>query len=396
MKLTATAVLAATLPLVLAGLEDAKYSTTLTAQNFDSAIASKSHGSLVAFFAPWCGHCKSLEPVWTKIAKAFEGDDRCQVAHFNADDADARPIASKYGVSGYPTIKFLAPSSKGAAVEAYQGARSEEAFLEFLNEKCGTDKLPGGLLSDLAGRIPSLDSLASSYLAPTATRPDLLASASAIASSLAADTGSALSAYYLRIFAKFADVTDSEGVEAAKAWVAKERERLGKLASKKGQVAVAKLEEAKMKQNILAAFAEAKATASSVSSVAAATASSVSSVASASASSLSSVGADALSTATESASSLAGAATASASSLAGAATASASSLAGDAAASASSLAASAAASASSLSAAASASAASLADAASSAGSSASESASSVYGKATAGAGEAYQRVKEEL
>ncbi|GAA5820361.1 hypothetical protein JCM3770_002782 [Rhodotorula araucariae] len=378
MKLSAAAVLAATLPLVLAGLEDAQYSTTLTAQNFDSAIASKSHGSLVAFFAPWCGHCKNLEPVWTKIAKAFEGDDRCQVAHFNADDADARPIAQKYGVSGYPTIKFLAPPSKGAAVEAYQGPRSEEAFLEFLNEKCGTDKLPGGLLSDLAGRIPSLDSLAALYLAPTATRPDLLASASAIASSLASDTGSTLSAYYLRIFTKFADVSGSEGVEAAKAWVNKERERLGKLASKKGQVAVAKLEEAKMKQNILAAFAEAKATASSVSSAASATASSLSSAASATASSLSSVGADALSTATETASSLAGAATASAASLAGDAAASAASLAGDAAASASSL-----------SAAASASATSLASAASAAGTEASKSATSVYGKATA-------RVKEEL
>lgn len=42
-----------------AGLEDVKSTTTLTGNNFDSAIAGKN--SLVAFFAPWCGHCKNRE-----------------------------------------------------------------------------------------------------------------------------------------------------------------------------------------------------------------------------------------------------------------------------------------------------------------------------------------------
>ncbi|GJN94221.1 hypothetical protein Rhopal_007295-T1 [Rhodotorula paludigena] len=295
MKVSTTAVLAAALPLVLAGLEDAKFSTALTPQNFDS-----------------CGHCKSLEPVWTKIAQAFEGDDRCKVAHLNADDADARPIAQRYGVSGYPTIKFLAPPSKGGSAEPYQGARSEDAFLAFLNEKCGTDKLAGGLLSDLAGRIPSLDQLAALYLAPTATRPALLASASAVAQSLAGDSKSRLADYYLRVMAKFADASDSDAVQAAREWVDKERARLGKLVGKKGQVAVQKLEEAKMKQNILAAFASVQASASSLSSEASATVSSASSVASASASSLSSGASSVLSSATDAASSLGSEATKSA------------------------------------------------------------------------------------
>ncbi len=60
----------------LAGLEDAKHSTVLSASNFDSEIKAPSVGTLTAFFAPWCGHCKNLEPVWTKVAAQFEGDDR--------------------------------------------------------------------------------------------------------------------------------------------------------------------------------------------------------------------------------------------------------------------------------------------------------------------------------
>ncbi|KWU45274.1 thioredoxin-domain-containing protein, partial [Rhodotorula sp. JG-1b] len=247
MKLSATALaLLAAVPAVLAGLEDAKYSTVLSAKNFDGVIASQSEGTLVAFFAPWCGHCKSLEPVWTKIASAFDGDDRCKVAHFDADDAAARPLASKYGVSGFPTIKFIHPPSKGGQVEAYSGPRTEEAFLEFLNEKCGTHKLPGGLLSDLAGRIPSLDSLASLYLVPTATRPDLLSSASALASSLASSS-SPLAGYYVKIMTKLDSLPN---VEEAKAWIERERARLAKLAAKKGSVTAQKIDEARMKSNV--------------------------------------------------------------------------------------------------------------------------------------------------
>jgi len=322
-----------------------------------------------------CGHCKSLEPVWTKIAQQFEGDDRCQVAHFNADDAAARPISGKYGVSGFPTIKFLAPPSKGGAAEAYQGPRTEEAFLEFLNDKCGTHKLPGGVLSDLAGRIPSLDSLASQFLGPSATRPDLAASASAIASSLAPGAvSSSLSAYYLRIFDKFSTVADSEGVTAARAWVDKERERLAKLASKKGQVTAAKLEELHMKRNVLAAFAEAR-------DVVVEAASSASSV---------------VGEATASASSLASGASKSASSAASVVSNTVESVVGQVTASASSLSSGASKSASSVSKSAGSAASEASSTVSSVVDKASSSASSAYVKATGGAASAYERVKEEL
>ncbi|GAA6061526.1 hypothetical protein JCM10212_004516 [Sporobolomyces blumeae] len=251
---------------VKAGLEDAKYSTVLTPSNFDNVIASQTEGTLVAFFAPWCGHCKNLEPVWTKIAEAFDGDDRCKVAHFNADDATARPISSKYGVQGFPTLKFLAPPSKGGQVDTYNGARSEEAFLEYLNEKCGTEKGKGGVLSNLAGRIPSLDNLAALYLSPSATRPALLASASALSSSLTT-RASQMSAYYLKLMTKWAELAE-DNVDDAKRWIEGESKRLEKLASRKGKVQVSKLEEAKMKQNILSVFASATSLVSSASSTA--------------------------------------------------------------------------------------------------------------------------------
>lgn len=201
------------------------------------------------------------------------------MAHLDADKAENKVFAQKYGVSGFPTIKVrslsfrrprvapLTPQTQflpsgGRAPIDYSGARSEEAFLEFLNKQCGTHRLPGGLLSDLvrspllpfhspanpdptqAGRIPSLDALALTYFSPTAVRSAILASASEVASQIT-DSSAALSAYYLKVMAKF--VEDAEGAEA---WVKKEGERLGKMASKRGKIAGAKLDELKMRQNV--------------------------------------------------------------------------------------------------------------------------------------------------
>lgn len=152
-------------------------------------------------------------------------------------------------MSGFPTIKFI-PSGGGEAI-TYEGGRTEDLFLEFLNKKCGTHRVAGGALSELAGRIPSLDTLASTFFGGNSAlaRQTILDSATSLATSFATDS-SALASYYLKIMNKYVG-----SVEGAKEWVEKEGERLGKMASKKGAIAGKKLDELRMKQNVRLAFA---------------------------------------------------------------------------------------------------------------------------------------------
>jgi len=47
---------------------------TLTDSTFDKVVKDPTKDVLVEFYAPWCGHCKNLAPVWEALAKTFVND----------------------------------------------------------------------------------------------------------------------------------------------------------------------------------------------------------------------------------------------------------------------------------------------------------------------------------
>jgi len=46
----------------------------LTDSTFDKIVMDGTKDVLVEFYAPWCGHCKHLAPVWEKLANAFDNE----------------------------------------------------------------------------------------------------------------------------------------------------------------------------------------------------------------------------------------------------------------------------------------------------------------------------------
>ncbi|RDX39395.1 disulfide isomerase [Lentinus brumalis] len=106
----------------------------LTPDNFDE-IVGKGKPALVEFFAPWCGHCKNLAPVYEQLADAYaHAKDKVIVAKVDADGA-GRPLGQKYGVTGFPTLKWFGP--EGGEPEKYDGGRDLEALANFITTKSG-------------------------------------------------------------------------------------------------------------------------------------------------------------------------------------------------------------------------------------------------------------------
>eukprot|EP00981_Chlorochromonas_danica_P011841 scaffold4305_cov170-Ochromonas_danica.AAC.4 len=90
--------------------------------------------ALVEFYAPWCGHCKSLAPEYEKLGKIFAGDSDVLIA--KVDATEEGNLASRFDVSGYPTLKFF-PANSVEPIP-YEGARTAAGMLEFINTQAGT------------------------------------------------------------------------------------------------------------------------------------------------------------------------------------------------------------------------------------------------------------------
>jgi len=149
----------------------------LNADNFDEVVNSKVN-AFVKFFAPWCGHCKKLEPDYEKFAVAFDSESDVVIARVDCDQH--RDLCSRFGVTGYPTLKWFAKGSSEPI--AYNGDRELSALVSFVNTEAGTRRLTSGKLNSDAGLIQELDVLVTEFR--SGDKQSVLAKAKTAAGSL--------------------------------------------------------------------------------------------------------------------------------------------------------------------------------------------------------------------
>ncbi|XP_057446025.1 protein disulfide-isomerase-like [Lotus japonicus] len=82
---------------------------------------------LLEFYAPWCGHCKSLAPILDEVAVSYQNDADIVIAKFDATANDV-PTES-FEVQGYPTLYFISSSGK---ISPYDGGRTKEDIIQFI------------------------------------------------------------------------------------------------------------------------------------------------------------------------------------------------------------------------------------------------------------------------
>nr|CAG4650065.1 EOG090X0438 [Sida crystallina] len=100
---------------------------TAVAKNFDEVVINNGKDTLVEFYAPWCGHCKKLGPVFEQVAEALKDEDVAIVKM----DATANDVPSNFEVRGFPTLYWLPRDDKDSHVR-YEGGRDKDDFIKYI------------------------------------------------------------------------------------------------------------------------------------------------------------------------------------------------------------------------------------------------------------------------
>ncbi|KZT20616.1 thioredoxin-like protein [Neolentinus lepideus HHB14362 ss-1] len=96
---------------------------SLDGNTFQDAI--KDSPTFVKFFAPWCGHCKKLAPIWIDLARHMQ--NKLTIAEVNCEDHSS--LCKSQGVTGYPMLYYY--SGQGADKTEYAGGRKFEQLKAF-------------------------------------------------------------------------------------------------------------------------------------------------------------------------------------------------------------------------------------------------------------------------
>ncbi|XP_002732815.1 protein disulfide-isomerase A4-like [Saccoglossus kowalevskii] len=105
--------------------------TIVVGKTFNKIVLDKKKDVLIELYAPWCGHCKNLEPIYKKLGKKYKKEKNLVIAKM---DATANDVPPNYSASGFPTIYFAPANSKDSPLK-FDNTRDLAGFTSFLEEK---------------------------------------------------------------------------------------------------------------------------------------------------------------------------------------------------------------------------------------------------------------------
>ena len=101
---------------------------TVTKENFHEEVTDSDKDVLLELYAPWCGHCKKLQPIYAKLNQKLRSNPNIRILKVDKTKHDV-PVKTE----GFPTVMFFRKGSPHKTI-TYEGDRSLKSFLSFLKE----------------------------------------------------------------------------------------------------------------------------------------------------------------------------------------------------------------------------------------------------------------------
>mmetsp|Transcript_37870 Transcript_37870/g.106981 ORF Transcript_37870/g.106981 Transcript_37870/m.106981 type:complete len:295 (-) Transcript_37870:250-1134(-) len=82
--------------------------TIVVGKSLDDIVKDETKDVLLEVYAPWCGHCQKLEPIYKKLAKRFKSVESVVIAKMDGTTNEHPDV----NIEGYPSLMFFPAGSK--------------------------------------------------------------------------------------------------------------------------------------------------------------------------------------------------------------------------------------------------------------------------------------------
>lgn len=123
-------------------------------------ILNNTHCTFVMFYNSWCTECKKFLPHMERVAKAFQNEDSVKIV---ANDVDLYKFYNwDYEINRFPDLRLYC-KDEDDYIE-YNGKKTAEDLIDFINDYCGTQRNLNGRLNSEAGVIDEVSQIVEDFL----------------------------------------------------------------------------------------------------------------------------------------------------------------------------------------------------------------------------------------
>ena len=101
----------------------------LVGKTFNDMVFESGNDVLVKFYAPWCGHCKTLAPHYDEAAKRLANNPNILLVKVDSTENEVAGV----DIQGFPTLKFWGKDKSAEPIE-FNGGRDADGIIQWLKE----------------------------------------------------------------------------------------------------------------------------------------------------------------------------------------------------------------------------------------------------------------------